>query len=291
MTENLCYDAAFFSGSFGMPDTHPRADIEMLEVERILAGMSGPSRALLAQLSLHTEIDSTNAEALRRIAAGAGAGLVCIAEQQTAGRGRRGRRWISPFASNLYLSLVWEFAGGSAAAGGLSLAVGVAVTDALQRCGVTNLQLKWPNDILCGTAKLGGILVEIVESGTRACQLVVGVGINVQMPAAAAAAIDQDWTDIVSVTGSAPGRNHLLACLLDELLPLLASFETTGFGPWRQRWLERDAYAGKSVLVQSGALQLEGTASGINEQGALLLRVGETMQALHGGEVSLRAAP
>ena len=121
-------------------------------------------------------MDSTNAEPMRQAEAGGAPGLVCTAEQQTAGRGRRGRQWVSPFASNLYLSLVWEFSQGAAALEGLSLAVGVAVARALAACDVPAVQLKWPNDVLHDGAKLGGILLEMTGDAAGACQVVVGVG-------------------------------------------------------------------------------------------------------------------
>ncbi len=262
--------------------------IELLEYDRILAGLSPQSRNFLSELDLRIQIDSTNAEAMRRVEQGAGAGLVCTAEQQTAGRGRRGRDWVSPFASNIYLSLVWEFAGGAGALEGLSLAVGVAVADALAACGVPDLQLKWPNDILHGDMKLGGILIEMVGDAAGSCQVVVGVGLNVKMPSQAGAEIDQAWTDINSIADPAPGRNRLLVALLDELLPMMPRFEERGFSPWQARWSARDAYAGKPVVVHSGTRQIAGTVAGINESGALLLDTGGDVQAIFGGEVSLR---
>jgi BirA family biotin operon repressor/biotin-[acetyl-CoA-carboxylase] ligase len=260
----------------------------LLDREVILSCLSAQATGLLGELDVQPVIDSTNAEALRRIAAGAGAGLVCVAEQQTAGRGRRGRNWISPYASNLYMSLVAEFSGGIAATQGLSLAVGVAVTDALQQFGLGNLQLKWPNDILHGDAKLGGILIEMSGDGSGECQLVIGIGLNVGMPAAAAADIDQHWTDINRAVNAEVDRNKLLAAVLGELLPLIFNFEEKGFSHWRQRWLERDAYAGKGVVVRSAEQEITGRVEGIDESGALLLDTGGGIQVIHGGEVSLR---
>ena len=261
---------------------------ELLDTDQILAAMSVPGRALLSELSLHSQIDSTNAEAMRRVEAGAGSGLVCTAEQQTAGRGRRGRQWISPYGSNLYLSLVWDFSAGAVALEGLSLAVGVAVTDALERMGIAGLSLKWPNDILCRDAKLGGVLIELAGDPGGVCSAIVGVGINLRMPAGEAAAIDQNWTDLTAVAGSAPPRNVLLAALLDELLTLLANFQALGFEPWRERWLQRDHYAGRELIIHSGDTQLAGTNAGISDNGSLLLKVGGLVQEVRGGEVSLR---
>ena len=264
--------------------------IELLDVAQVRAAMDPEALALLRELQIETAIDSTNAELLRRLQAGPGSGLVCTAEQQTAGRGRRGRNWVSPFASNIYLSLAWEFAGGAAALEGLSLAVGVAVASALDRCGVADVALKWPNDLLHDGAKLGGILIEMVGDAAGSCQVVVGVGLNVRMPQAAAAEIDQAWTDVTTAAAGSVGRNQLLSALLNELLPLLPRFAEQGFGPWREPWIALDAHADSPVIVTSGDSRLAGTARGIDASGALLLEVADSVRAIHGGEVSLRPA-
>ena len=270
--------------------------IELLDAAAVLSGLSAASRARLSRLQIDSVIDSTNAEALRQLQRGESAGLVCVAEQQTAGRGRRGRQWVSPFAGNLYLSLVWEFAGGAAALEGLSLAVAVAVADALACCGADEVQLKWPNDILYKlaggkSAKLGGILIEMLGDAAGACQVVIGLGLNIKMPAAAGANIDQAWTDLSRVMARPPSRNRVLQALLEELLALLPAFAERGFAPWRERWLERDACRGKDVVVYSGRHQSSGRVAGISASGALLLHVGDGIRTVHGGEVSLRVAP
>lgn len=281
-----------------MVDYPPVSDIpdqmtshELLERDRIEAGLASQARALLSELALHRAIDSTNAEANRRLAAGAGSGLVVAAEQQTAGRGRHGRPWVSPFGSNIYMSLLWQYPGGIEALAGLSLAVGVAAAGALGRQGVAGVRLKWPNDILCDGAKLGGILVETGGSAGGAAHAVVGLGINLRMPEGSGEVIDQAWTDVERATGSAVDRNRLFADLLNELLPLLAGYESEGFGRWRERWLVLNAHAGQSVTLRSGDSVVAGTVSGIDASGALLLDVGGTVQVFNGGEVSLRAAP
>ena len=236
-------------------------------------------------------VDSTNAQVLREAALEPLAGLVCTAEQQTAGRGRLGRQWVSPFAGNLYLSLVWQFSQGAASLEGLSLAVGVAVARALAASGVPPVQLKWPNDILYEGAKLGGILLEMTGDAAGTCQVVVGVGLNVSMPPAAAGNIDQAWTDVDTITGgNHPGRSKLLAALLNELLPLVSGFEQEGFAPWREEWQALDAFAGVNVILHTGARDMAGIARGVDERGALLLETGSGTQSVYGGEISLRPA-
>ncbi|MEP4147251.1 MAG: bifunctional biotin--[acetyl-CoA-carboxylase] ligase/biotin operon repressor BirA [Halioglobus sp.] len=266
--------------------------ITLLDEQAVRDAMSVNSLLLLAMLDLRDAIGSTNAEAMSQIAAGRSSGYVCTAEQQTAGRGRRGRDWVSPYARNLYLSAVWEYEQGAAVLEGMSLAVGVVVARALAACGVPPVQLKWPNDLLYEGAKLGGILLEMTGDPAGACQVVVGIGLNVNMPGKVAEAIDQSWTDVSRIaSGTQLDRNLLLAAILDELLPMLASFEATGFEAWRDEWLSLDAYAGVPVVLHSGSKKTAGTAMGVDSRGALLLQTASAgIQPVYGGEISLRPA-
>jgi BirA family biotin operon repressor/biotin-[acetyl-CoA-carboxylase] ligase len=266
--------------------------IDLLSEQRVRAGLEPAVEQLLNELLLAETIDSTNAEILRQLESGKlASGLVCSAEQQTAGRGRRGRQWISPYAGNIYLSLGWEFAGGAAALEGLSLAVGVAVSEALAGQGVSDVVLKWPNDLLHTEAKLGGVLIEMVGDAAGPCAVVVGIGINVRMSAVAARDIDQKWTDLNTVSaGQCASRSQLLAALLNQLLPLLNQYEEQGFQHWRERWIALDAHADQPVVVTSGSRKISGTARGIDASGALLLETELGISPVHGGEVSLRKA-
>jgi BirA family biotin operon repressor/biotin-[acetyl-CoA-carboxylase] ligase len=264
--------------------------VDLIDESRVRAGLDATSAGLLSDFDVREVIDSTNMEALRQIERGAGSGLVCTAEQQTAGRGRRGRAWVSPFARNVYLSVVWEFSQGAAALEGLSLAVGVAVAEALKGFGLPPVALKWPNDLLYDGAKLGGVLLEMVGNATDKCQVVVGIGLNVAMPPSVASGIDQSWTDLSQMAGNegAPGRNELLSALLNTLLPLLAGYEHGGFAQWRDGWQALDAHAGKPVILSAGAEKTAGIARGVDERGALRLETSLGVQAIYGGEISLR---
>jgi BirA family transcriptional regulator, biotin operon repressor / biotin---[acetyl-CoA-carboxylase] ligase len=265
---------------------------DLLDDAQIREALDARPLDLLSRLDILDRVDSTNAEVLRRAEQGGSSGLVCTAEQQTAGRGRRGRSWVSPYGSNLYLSLLWEFSQGAAALEGLSLAVGVGVARALRACDIPDVRLKWPNDILHGGAKLGGILLEMSGDAAGSCRVVIGVGLNVAMPKAAAASIEQAWTDIRAITPTPePDRNSLLAALLNELLPLAADFEQEGFGYWREQWQALDAFADTPVVLTTGSGQLAGVARGVDERGALQLETAGGIQAIYGGEISLRAAP
>ncbi|MEH6571071.1 MAG: bifunctional biotin--[acetyl-CoA-carboxylase] ligase/biotin operon repressor BirA [Halioglobus sp.] len=264
--------------------------VDLIDEKRVRAGLNAKSTRFLSDLDVREVIDSTNMEALRQIERGARSGLVCTAEQQTAGRGRRGREWVSPFARNLYLSVVWEFSQGAAALEGLSLAVGVAVAEALKVFGLPPVALKWPNDLLYDGAKLGGVLLEMVGDATDNCQVVVGIGLNVAMPQNVASGIDQSWTDLSRMVGAgnAPGRNELLSGLLNELLPLLAGYQQGGFGEWQDAWQSLDAHAGKSVILSTGTEKTAGVARGVDERGALRLETSLGVQSIYGGEISLR---
>lgn len=266
--------------------------IDLLDRGEVMGALTDPARALLGRLEILDTIDSTNSELIRREEQGVAPGLVCTAEQQTAGRGRRGRQWVSPYAGNLYLSVLWEFSQGAASLEGLSLAVGVAVAQTLRERGLSGVQLKWPNDVLHEGMKLGGILIEMQGDVAGPCRVVIGIGLNVVMPAAAADGIDQAWTDIATVTGGQqPRRSELLGNLLNQLLPLLADFEQRGFASWREQWQELDAFAGAPVTLHGGSTPIGGVARGVDERGALLLETGTGLQTVHGGEISLRTAP
>lgn len=261
---------------------------ELLDRELILAVIPSTISSLLSALELHTQIDSTNRHAMSLAQAGAGSGHAVLAEQQLAGRGRRGRKWVSPFGKNLYLSLIWVFENGAAALEGLSLVVGVAVAHALQELGISDVQLKWPNDIYWQGRKLGGILLEMVGDATGYCQVVIGIGLNVDMSAEEASPIDQPWSDLFAARGRVISRNQLAGAVLSHLLPTLIKFESTGFSAFHAEWSALDFVAGRAVVLHVGERSLVGIAAGIGETGALAIDTEMGREWFHGGEVSLR---
>ena len=261
--------------------------LDLLCADTVREYLSPQSQSLITELELTGVVDSTNNLAMAKALAGV-SGYVCSAEQQTAGRGRRGRHWASPYGGSLYLSAVWEFTEGAAALEGLSLAVGVAVVDALQQVGIADTRLKWPNDVLHGGCKLSGVLLEMAGDAAGPCQVVVGIGLNVAMAEAPVQAIDQPWVDVKSITRSPVNRSRLLALLLNELMPLLAGFERQGFAAYRQRWQALDAYIGCDVVLQLGQEVVVGTAEGVDSSGAIIVATAAGQRRFHGGEVSLR---
>ncbi len=261
--------------------------LELLDRERILAALTPRARALLGELQVLASIDSTNSQVRRQ--PNASQPLAVLAECQTAGRGRLGRTWVSPFGRNLYLSVGWSFSDGAASLAGLSLAVGVAAHRALTAIGVTGLGLKWPNDILRDRHKVGGILLEVTGDPAGSCQVIVGIGINVAMPHAAAVAIEQPWADLADV--GEVTRNGLAAAVLSELLPVLADFPTTGFAAYQEEWELHDAYRGARVRIATPGTQIEGIARGVTAGGALRLDVDGREHLINGGEMCLRGVP
>ena len=260
--------------------------ISLLSAE-IIEGFLTAGRPWLAALTCFDSIDSTNAYLLRQANTSTIGGNVILAEQQTAGRGRRGRRWITPFGGSLCLSVGWQLEQGVSALEGLSLAVGVVVVEALQSLGVTGLSLKWPNDLLLAGRKLGGILLEIGGDLSGQCHLVLGLGLNVAMSPEQGAEVDQPWA---AVSEQLPdyNRNQLAACLLDAILPLLATYPTDGFHPYRERWQALHAYRNQAVLVLRGGEELVGICRDLDVTGALCVETPEGMVRLQGGEISLR---
>jgi BirA family biotin operon repressor/biotin-[acetyl-CoA-carboxylase] ligase len=217
-----------------------------------------------------------------------------LAEHQTAGRGRRGRDWRSPFGANLYLSTAWTFPMWPQQLPALSLAVGVVCARALHATGVDGIRLKWPNDLWVAERKLGGILIEQRGESSGTCRVIVGVGINVSMDKSQAGGIDQPWITVdeaLQRAGRPPvSRNHLAAELLHGLHECLSRYTVKGFEPYRDEWLALDALRDREVQVPDAEPKVRGIGRGIDAQGAFLIELPDNkgMRALHGGDVSLR---
>lgn len=247
------------------------APVELLDAQMIhrqLAEKGLPAH----RLEVHPRIESTNTHLMQMGRQGNEQAVICLAETQTAGRGRHGRQWISAFGSNLYLSVLWRFRSGPSILGGMSLAAGVAVMQALESLGISGPRLKWPNDLLWERRKLGGILVEVAGETAGPCFAVVGIGLNLHMPMGADQDIDQPWTDLYRVTaGSPPSRNHLASAVAGHLLNLLATWEETGFAPYVEPWCKLDAYADQKVTLVTRQGNLHGVARGIDETGSLMI--------------------
>ena len=271
---------------------------EALDPESIRVALGAGARAQLHALHVATQTLSTQADALAASMPVQGCD-VFLADSQTAGKGRHTRIWISPAKANIYMSVGRRFPGQAASLSGLSLVAGIATAESLNavicRSGLSDnsnqppISLKWPNDLIANQRKLGGILVNLQRAETSV-HAVVGLGINVCMPASAGADIDQPWTDLSQLLDRVPSRAALIAAMLDALLPALAEFERDGLAPFLSRWQRLDALAGQPVRVLDGAREHEGISAGITDAGALRIRSGDVERVFHGGEVSLRPA-
>jgi BirA family transcriptional regulator, biotin operon repressor / biotin---[acetyl-CoA-carboxylase] ligase len=261
---------------------------DALDADAILAALPADVAAGVASLRVLAQTASTQADALADAAPTHGCAIV-LAERQTAGEGRRGRRWISPPGANIACSLSRRFARDAASMSGLSLAVGVALAEALHGLGYPQVRLKWPNDLLVEGRKLGGILVNL-RAEPEACTAVIGVGLNVRIPAADGAAIDQPWCDLAALA-EPPARNALVAALLESLLPALDAFDAEGLSPLLARWQPLDALVGQTVQLTEGDTRHVGLCQGIAPDGALRLRdAAGGVHDYYGGEASVRPA-
>ena len=267
------------------------AYIELLDSDAISSEIARSTAIHIDSINIFHELDSTNNWLREQCLNGAPSGTVCLAEMQHAGRGRRGRKWVSPFAANLYLSLLWRSPAGAAALGGLSLVAGIAVLRSLRARGVEAAGLKWPNDILVNNSKLAGILIDVVGETSGPCAVILGTGVNVCMPPLAGADIDQPWTDLSRQIG--PGessRNRLAAGLLDHLLSAVTEFEATGLQPFLEEWRRYDIVAGCQIDLQLPNEIISGRACGIDDGGALLVETVNGRRRFASGEVSVRFA-
>lgn len=264
--------------------------LELLNKHRVREAM-GDAADCLAALDIVEVTGSTNADLLGR-PQGAADRAALLAERQTGGRGRRGRRWVSPFARNLYLSLGWRFETGLGELGMLPLVVAVAVARAVARLGAKDFGLKWPNDVITSRGKLGGCLVEVQGDLGGPCRAVLGVGLNVRLTGAPGVeAIDQAWDDLVA---QVPGvsRNVAAGTLLAALVEAVDSFERQGFAPFEADWRHFDRLSGRNVevMIERGgeATAEQGRCEGLGPRGGLLLsRNGTTVEHL-AGEARLR---
>ncbi|ENO14528.2 bifunctional biotin--[acetyl-CoA-carboxylase] synthetase/biotin operon repressor [Marinobacter nanhaiticus D15-8W] len=260
-------------------------EVDLIDQEVILRQLPDELAGDL-QLEVFGAIDSTNAYLMQNADVPDKRVRICIADQQTQGRGRRGRAWSSPSGENVYLSMALRLAGGFAALDGLSLVVGVAVARALERLGLKEASLKWPNDVLVDARKLAGILIELQGELEGAARVVIGIGINVHM-SDREKQVDQPW---ISLDQAAPygnwKRNEIIGAVIEETLSVLRGFEQAGFSAYRDDWQCRDALRGVALRTEPDGD--EGIGAGIDRSGAYLLNTAEGEKVLRAGEISVR---
>ncbi|MEN8168593.1 MAG: bifunctional biotin--[acetyl-CoA-carboxylase] ligase/biotin operon repressor BirA [Pseudomonadota bacterium] len=263
--------------------------VELLSESRISVLLDDNCRNGLSGLQIFHSIDSTSKYLKQAAESGAPSGTVCLAEHQSEGRGRRGRHWHSPYASNLYLSVVWRFNDGMSRLSGLSLAVAVAMMRCFDELGASGTGIKWPNDIISEQGKLAGILLDVAGESSGPCYAVIGIGVNYDMSTTVGGVIDQAWTQLRDC-GVTLGRNEVVASLLNNLFKALMLYEQEGFEAFRGEWQQWDMLRDHEVRLQMANETRDGIARGIDESGLLLVEQQGKLYHYAAGEVSLRKA-
>lgn len=265
--------------------------LTLLDAQQIQDLLCGKSKGPITVEVKHV-ISSTNDYLLQKVRSGEVLknGHCVVAECQTAGRGRRGRTWVSPFGSHIYFSMFWQLDGINQAMG-LSIAVGIAVREAMQSSMHSEIKLKWPNDLLVNDEKIAGILVELDGQTDGPCGVVIGIGINVNMPATPAEKVDQPWTDMNAHCDGEVDRNTLLARLIVHLQRQLSVFEQKGLKSCIDQWNVNDRYFNQPIKLLMGNKEVKGLGKGIDSQGGILLLEADSNhpKAFYGGEISLRS--
>ena len=271
--------------------------LDLLSVTGIRSGLVPTAREALESLDVLVVTTSTNECLTARPAPPPGRMWAVAAEYQTGGRGRRGRRWLSPPGHGVCLSISWCFEIVPGDLPALSLVVGVAVANALEELGLGGVQLKWPNDVMAGGGKLGGILVEVSGEPAGPLRVVIGIGLNIRPIPGLAAALRQEGGDVAAVAldelfpGIRLERNALVVALLNALHPGLRQFADAGCRDFLAAWRRRDYLAGRAVVVTRGGETVQGFARGIADDGALLVEAAGRILPVLAGDVTLRASP
>jgi BirA family biotin operon repressor/biotin-[acetyl-CoA-carboxylase] ligase len=266
------------------------APLDLLDERDLRRELNRHGVFALDDIEVLSVVDSTNQRLLEKVPGlPAGAVAACLAECQTAGRGRRGRAWVSPFGASLYLSMAWHFDALPPDIGALALVAGVAAVDALRESGFDGIELKWPNDLVHDGRKLGGVLANLGGQPGGECCLVAGIGINVAMPRESAGNVGQPFTDLATIGAVEPGlRSRLAAGVIASWLCAVERFKEHGFAAFGEAWRQYDAVAGRRVEMHLPDETLAGTAVGVDGQGALRVLTDRGERRFLSGDVSLR---
>ena len=249
--------------------------------------MDKDSLSKLDDILIHSSVSSTNDELWQRLAQGKSTPAVCLAESQTAGRGRRGDLWHSPPAGNLYLSLFWPFPA-EMAKNGLSIAIGISLINTLKSVGINDLQLKWPNDVLHKRHKLAGILVE--SRFGKKQNTVVGIGLNFKLPTNTQRQINQKTTSLQQLCTDVPCRNQLAGKIIQNMIKTIELFQHRGLSDFIPLWPQYDALDNQTITLIGENSKFTALACGINEQGELRYMRNNKIETLSNSHVSIRFA-
>ena len=259
--------------------------LDVLDAELIRNALKPDVRP--QHLEVRWSVDSTNSILLARAATASIDRTVLMAEHQSAGRGRRGRSWLSPVASNLYISIGAHFPRLEDTQA-MSLATGAALADALSELGYTGIGIKWPNDLQIGGRKLSGILIESGGMGPRGVAMVIGIGINVRVPSYVGEQIDQPWIDLQEAAAFTPDRNRISCVVLEHVFGMLDNLRRGELTRWLKRFESYDLARDHAVTVRLAEREVHGIARGIDGTGELKVEVDGQLRVFSAGEVSLR---
>lgn len=241
-------------------------------------------------ISIFESIDSTN-EYLKAFK-NTKSIKICLAEQQTRGKGRLNREWYSPFGKNIYFSCLYPIQKDISELAGLSLVTSLAVLKTLKSYGIKDeLFVKWPNDIVYDNKKLSGSLIEVqAESHGFSC-VIIGIGINVNM-LLDDDQISQSWISLQKIIGQYIDRNELIVLLINTLLAYLEKFVAHGFSSFMEEWVRSDYLSNRTITLKNVNEIIKGTVAGINEQGHLLLTLPNgSVRAFSSGDTTVVKRP
>ncbi len=258
--------------------------VKSMDVQALRNLLSLESEQSIDKVQIFDEIDSTNSESIRQIRSGNSENHLIVANSQTAGKGRRGRQWLSPKNAGIYLSLSRCFSLETSALQGLSLVTAISVVEALKELGAIGLQLKWPNDVLFEKKKLAGILLELQQRESSR-YVVFGVGVNIELPSDSIASIDRPVIDLINIMSELPTKSVLVSAVVNRLCANLVVYENKGFPVFEEKWNVLDCYRLSDIVIQNGESCIIGKSLGVDSKGALLIQTASGVQSINGGEV------
>ena len=262
--------------------------VELLDADALVNHIEDSVQQRLRNLRVFYQIDSTNRFLSDQLTNDNIHANVILAEYQTHGRGRGGNQWLAGLGSGLCMSIGWHFDSTPKTLSALSLATGVVLSRSLQQAGCSAIQLKWPNDLLHSGAKLGGILIESRGQLAGSVDVIIGIGINIEMPEQVADMIVQDVTDLTRVYGYRPSRNLLAGIIINNMFRLLDDYPRLGFDAYISEWRDLDYTRGKNAVLHLPNEDVTGRVADIDENGLLVMSVGDKLVKFSSGDLSLR---
>ena len=264
------------------------APVELLSEDLIKASLTSQAKQYCNNIEVLFKTSSTNAILLNQLATAEVHGKVVLAEYQSEGRGRRGKKWVSPLASGISLSVAWHFDIAPGALGLLSLYMGVAVARTLLQSDLIDVSLKWPNDVLVNDKKLGGILLELRGEASGPVDVIVGIGLNYNLPLEIFPDIDQAVCDICNLSNKRLSRNYIVATLLSNVFEVLHDVQAGVSTKLIDEWRQFDHYRGREARLVMSDKKIEGVLKGVDDHGQLMMLVDGVVERYTAGEISLR---